>query len=107
MPVCIAGAITSGHVASSNVVDRRSSASPWASFAITFAVAGATTATSASCARRTWRTSPGRSHRDEYTGSRVSAANVSGPMNRVAFSVRITETSAPASSRSRATSAAL
>ena len=48
IPVCIAGAITSGPVASSSVEVTRSSASPSASFAMTLAVAGATTAPAAS-----------------------------------------------------------
>src|SRR5918992_138452 len=74
---------------------------------MTLAVAGATTATSASRASRTCRTSPGRSHSDVWAGFPVSAANVSGPMNRVAASVRTTDTSAPAALSKRATSAAL
>src|SRR5688572_25836250 len=71
------------------------------------AVAGTTTAMSASRARRTCRTSPDRSHSEVWAGSPVSAENVSGPMNRVAFSVRMTATSAPAAFRRRATRAAL
>ena len=63
IPVCIAGARTSGQVASSNVDVSRSSAMPCASLAITFAVAGATTAMSASWASRTCRTTPGSSNR--------------------------------------------
>ena len=70
---CVAGAPTSrcaspaprtsGQVASSNVDVSRSSAMPCASLAMTFAVAGATTAMSASWASRTCRTTPGSSHR--------------------------------------------
>src|SRR6266542_2816641 len=61
IPVCMAGATTSGHLASSSVDVTMSSARPRARRAITFAVAGATTATSASCARRTCRTRSGSS----------------------------------------------
>ena len=75
---------------------------PAASFAMRFAVAGATTTRSVSCARRTCSTSPGRSHSDVCAGRPVRAANVSGPTNRVADSLMTTVTSAPAAVSSRA-----
>ena len=48
------------------------------------------------------RPRPGCSHSEVCTGLPVSAANVSAPTNRSAECVRITRTSAPASTRSRA-----
>ena len=62
MTLCMAGATTSGQVASRRVEVSRSSAIPPESLAMTFAVAGATTATSAPRASRTCNTEPGSSH---------------------------------------------
>ncbi len=102
IPLCMAGARTSGHEASSSVEVNRSSAIPCASFASVFAVAGATTATSASCASRTCGTPPDASHRSVYTRCSESAANVAGPTNRSAERVITTRTVAPRN-RSRRT----
>ena len=64
---------------------------------MTLAVAGATTATSASCASRTCSTSPGLlPQRRCSTGLPVSAAKVSAPTKRVADGVITTVTAAPA-----------
>ena len=60
-PVCIAGASTIGPSNSSSVDVSRSSASPWRAWRARSRWPGAITATSASCASRTCRTSPGRS----------------------------------------------
>src|SRR2546428_635617 len=90
-----------------NLDASRSSARPWARRAMRLAVAGATTTTSASLAKRTWSTSPGRSQSDVCTGLPVSAANVSLPTKRVADSVITTVTSARAPESSLARNAAL
>ncbi len=50
----IAGAMTTGHVAASAALVNRLSASPWASFAIVFAVAGAIRYTSARSTSARW-----------------------------------------------------
>jgi hypothetical protein len=63
IPVCIAGRGRAGSSPRATSTVSRSSAMPCASLAITFAVAGATTAMSASWASRTCRTTPGSSHR--------------------------------------------
>src|SRR5437588_5284295 len=96
IPVCMAGAITMGQRTSSIVDVSKSSAIPNASFAITFAVAGAITTTSASCAMRTCRTLSGSSNTSVRTGLPESAANVASPTNLVAPAVITTCTSAPA-----------
>ena len=82
---------------------------PWASLAIRFAVAGATTSAAASvvsemCATSVFR--PG-AHWSLITGRRVSASKVSGVTNRCAPCVRIATTSWPRFCRPRTTSAAL
>ena len=98
----MAGATTSGHVQASAVVVSRSSAKPFAILAMTFAVQGAMTKQSASCASDTWcMGSDGSSNRPTATGSRVSARNVVGPTNSAACSVMTTFALTPAFCRRR------
>ena len=74
-----------------------------------WAVAGATTIASAVSATTMWpiRPSGSRARTSVSTGWRVSAANVSGPTNRVADGVSMTTTSAPSARRRRSSSTAL
>ena len=81
---------------------------PWAILAATFAVQGAMTNASHSCASDTWwMGSPGSSNSPTATGSRVSARKVVGPTNSQACSVMTTFTRAPAFCNPRTTSHAL
>ena len=91
--VCMAGASTTGHRAVSRVLVSRSSASPWAAFAIRSAVAGATTTRSADCPIRTCGTSWTSSHTSVDTGLPDSAAHVGAPTNSSAAAVGTTVTS--------------
>ena len=97
MPVFMAGATSFSHRAASTVVVSMSSAMPWASLAITLAVAGAIRIRSAFFARETWVTSYWKSRANVSTTQRllVSVSKVSGVINWVAFSVMITWTLAP------------
>ena len=98
----MAGAMMSGAVVASAVVVRRSSATPLAILAITFAVHGAMRKASASCASDTWwMGSDGSSNRPTPTVSFVSARKVAGPTNSVACSVMTTFTRTPAFCRPR------
>ena len=91
--VCIAGAITTGQRAVRRVLVSRSSASPWAAFAIRSAVAGATTTRSASWPIRTWGTSCTPVQTSVATGLPDSAAQVGAPTNSRAAAVGTTVTS--------------
>ena len=105
--VCIAGANTTGQRAVSSVLVSRSSASPWAAFAIRSAVAGATTTSSASWPIRTCGTSWTSAHTSVLTGLPDSAAHVGAPTNSSAAAVGTTVTSWPDSVNSRSSSQAL
>ena len=105
MPVFMAGATRMGAFVASKVVDRRSSAMPAAIFAMTFAVAGATSTRSASWASEMWWIgSSGSSKSPMATRSPVRARKVVGPTKRAACSVMRTLTRQPAFCRSRSTS---
>ena len=105
----IAGATSTGAVTASRSVPSRSSAIPAAIFASVFAVAGATIARSAACARARCSIGiPGRqAQRSSATGRPESAWNVAGPTKRFAFSVMTTVTSAPSAFSRRSNSTAL
>ena len=93
----IAGQIITGHLTASAAEVSRSSAMPHASFAITLAVAGAITNTSACFARLICAISLSAtpSNISQYTSLCVSAWKVSGVTNSAAFAVRTTFTSKP------------
>ena len=97
MPVFMAGAITTGALVASSVVVTISSAMPCAALAITFAVAGAMTNTSAALASEICSTSHGKLRSKVSTTARLpeSVSNVMGEMNCAADSVMSTRTSAP------------
>ena len=80
---------------------------PVASFARTFAVAGATMARSHACARSTWRTRPDSSQSEAWTGPPVRPAKVAAPTKRSADLVRTVVTRAPAPASDRARTHAL
>ena len=92
MAVFMAGATSFLHREASTVVVSISSAMPWASLAITLAVAGAMRIRSAFFARDTWVTSYWKSLAKVSTTQRllVRVSKVRGVMNCVAFSVMIT-----------------
>ncbi len=97
--VVIAGHNRTGQVTVSKVVERRSSASPEASFPRQLAVAGATTRASAQSAMAMWAISVRsrasfEGHMVEYTGRSVRVASTSGVTNCLAFSVMTAWTSA-------------
>ena len=94
--VFIAGAISFGHRQARAVVVNISSAMPWASLAITFALAGATTNRSArfassTCSTWNWKFRSNVSVRHLFP---VNVSKVTGVINCNAFSVMITCTSA-------------
>jgi hypothetical protein len=117
----IAGATTRGHVAASAADVSRLSASPWASFAIVLADAGAITNTSARrttsrCEIGSWSGagSPGnapragsRSNSSTSTGAPVIPSNVARPTNSSERAVCSTRTEWPAFPASRVSSTAL
>ena len=105
----IAGATASGHSRARHSVDRRSSASPLATFARKSAVAGATTTSSRSRDSSMWPMLSGirPSHMSVNTGLPDSPCMVTGVTNRHAASVITTWTSAPARTNRRHSSAAL
>ena len=105
----MAGATSLGAREASTVVVSISSARPWASLAMTLAVAGAMRITSAALARDTWATSYWKFRSKVSTMQRwlVRVSKVRGVMNCVAFSVMMTCTSAPALRRADATFAIL
>ena len=105
--VCIAGAKTTGHVATSTVDVSKSSARPAAKRAIRSAVAGAITIRSASWPTRTCWTSSTRLNTSVSTGFPDSASNVAAPTKRSAFGVGTTFTLSPVSVNSRITPHAL
>ena len=88
----MAGATSFLHLAASTVVVSISSACPWASLAITLAVAGAMSIKSAALAREMWATSYWKFRSKVSTTQRllVSTSKVSGVMNSVAFFVMMT-----------------
>ena len=94
----MAGAMTMGAVVASAVVVSRSSAMPFASLAMTFAVHGAMRNRSASFeSEMWWMGSAGpSSNSPTATGSRVSARNKAGFMKWVALSVMTTFARNPA-----------
>ena len=94
----IAGQTITGAAVASTVVVSGSSASPSAILAMVFAVAGATTTTSARSATATCsiESSDEGSKRSVSTGRWVMLRNASGVANLVALSVISTSTSAPA-----------
>ena len=98
MPVFIAGAITTGALVAKSVVVTISSAMPCAALAMTFAVAGAITNTSAALASEMCSTSHAKLRSNVSTTVRYpdSVSNVIGEMNCVADSVISTRTAAPA-----------
>ena len=97
MPVFIAGASTMGALVAKSVVVSMSSAMPQASLAIRLAVAGATSITSAFCAREMCLTSQDsvRAKVSTHTGRALRVSKVSGATSLVAFCVMMTSTSAP------------
>ena len=99
--VCMAGASTTGHVATRMVEVSRSSARPAAARAMKSAVAGATTIRSASCPTRTCCTSSTRVNTPVSTGLPLNASNVAAPTKLSAFCVGITRTLSPASLKFR------
>ena len=101
----MAGATSFLHLAASTTVVSMSSAMPWASLAITLAVAGAIRIRSAAVAREIWVISYWKSRAKVSTTHRllVRDSKVRGVMNWVAFSVMTTWTSAPALRRALAT----
>ena len=105
----MAGATSFRHRAARTTVVSMSSAMPWASLAMTLAVAGATRIRSAFLAREMWVTSYWKSRAKVSTTQRllVRVSKVRGVMNWVAFSVITTWTSAPAFTRALATLAIL
>ncbi len=105
--VCMAGANTTGQRAVSRVLVSRSSASPWAAFASTSAVAGATTTRSASWPIRTCGTSWTSFQTSAETGLPESAAQVAAPTKCSAAAVGTTVTSCPDSVKRRVSSQAL
>jgi hypothetical protein len=108
MRSCIAGASTTVPSAQASVASTTSSASPLASRAIRFVLAGATTISSAQSASSTW-ISPGYagSHRSVTVFCPVSPVNVIAPTKRVALGVIATRTFAPRRPSSRTSSTAL
>ena len=78
------GRAARGAVRASSSVVRTSSARPWATRAMRWAVAGATMTRSASCPSRTCESAPPGSQREVRTGRPVSASNVSGRTNSAA-----------------------
>ena len=109
MSPSIAGATTTGADEASTVAVTTSPASPLAIAPRKCAVAGATTMASALSATTMCpiRPSGSSSRMSVSTGCRDSAANVSGPTNRVAAGLSMTATSAPSARRSRSSSTAL
>ena len=109
MSPSIAGATTTGADVARHVAVTTSPARPLAIAPSQCAVAGATTIASAESATTMWpiRPSGSRSRRSVSTGWRDSAANVSGPTNRVADGDSITATSAPSARSARSSSTAL
>ena len=109
MAVFMAGATSFLHLAARAVVVSMSSASPWASLAITLAVAGAMSIKSAALAREMWATSYWKFRSKVSTMHRllVRVSKVKGVMNSVAFFVMMTCTLAPAFLRALATLAIL
>ena len=105
MAVFMAGETSFLHLAARTTVVSMSSAMPWASLAMTSAVAGATRMRSAACAREMWVTSYWKSLAKVSTTHRllVRVSKVRGVMNWVAFWVMMTWTSAPAFRRALAT----
>ena len=97
MPVFIAGATTTGALVASSVVVTMSSAMPCAALAMTLAVAGAITNTSAAFASEMCSTSHGKLRSNVSTTVRLpdSVSNVIGAINWVADSVISTWTVAP------------
>lgn len=96
MAVFMAGATSFGHFAARRTVVSISSARPWAAFAMKSAVAGATQIKSAAFAKEMCSTSylKFRSKVSTETRLLVRVSKVRGAMNRVAFSVMMTCTSA-------------
>ena len=103
-------------------MERRSSASPWASFPMAFAVVGATNTRSASRAKPMWAMpseeggapsnqgpvpSASRSNRSVRTGPWVTERSASFVTKRRALFVRMTETRAPSRPRERTSSGVL
>lgn len=107
IPVCIAGASSTGADVARTVVVRRSSAWPPARRAKRSAVAGATTMASARSAKRICSTSGTSSKTSVWTGCPLSASHVGRPTNSRAALVGTTWTSWPTSERSRASRHAL
>ena len=105
--VCMAGQTMTGARVASRVAMSRSSEIPAAYFPRTRAVQGATTMRSADWPSRVCGMGSGPSHSEVRAGSLARAEKVSGPMNRVASSVRTGATWAPASKSRRQTSTAL
>ena len=117
----MAGATITGQVAASAALVRRLSASPWASLARVFALAGATRKASALRTSSRWLAGscsgtacPGnaprsgsRSHSCTRTGAPVSAANDGAPTKRCAAGVWTTRTACPPFVARRTTSSAL
>ena len=103
MPPSIAGTMSTGARAASRSVVRKSSAIPWAAFAMTLAVAGATTTAWQRSASATCSTASGLcgSKRLVRTGRPDSVLNVNGPTNSRACSDRQTVTPAPSRPSSR------
>ena len=85
-PVFIAGATTTGALVASATLLSRSSAIPFAIFAMTFAVAGATTSASAASASDMCPGfhSSGSENMSHCTGLRLSVRNVRGVTNSLA-----------------------
>lgn len=94
MPVFMAGAMRRGARVARAVAVRMSSASPWASLAITLAVQGAMIMRSARSAREMWSGDQveGSSNIAVVTGLRERVRSVRGVMKRVAPSVMTTHT---------------
>ncbi len=109
MPVFIAGASKIGALVASRVVVSISSATPQASLAMRFAVAGAITKSCAFLASSTCSTSQrsGRAKVSVITGRPLSVSKVSGATNCAAFFVITTSISAPSFLSRETTSAAL
>lgn len=104
----MAGARSKGAMVARAAEVRQSSAMPQAIFAMTSAVQGHTTNTSAHSPSSIWGMDErGHVKRSVATGTEVSPSNVAVPTKRVAASVMVTRTSQPAFCRPRHTSAAL
>ena len=109
MRVFMAGAAAFGQSQARTVVVSMSSARPLASFASTFAVAGAISTRSARSATETWATLRSKLRSKVSTSARfpVSCSKVRGVTNSVAWAVMITCTSAWCLTSMEASAAAL